>query len=170
MSPDDRPLSEVSPALQLAANMGLVPGASPSPHGATLAVQAQRVDAADVIRMQADLRDRFRDPTVCAGVCAQWKSINDDAPNMSRELLGPAMVSALTYATSYRVEAQMTDLIVQRAASYDDFTPMSEPPRPLGFAVLERPLPSAELRGRIELIHAVSWAPAQIAFPGGIEF
>ena len=127
------------------------------------------IDAADVLRMQADLRDRFRDPLICDAVSAQWSVINDDMPNMPPELIGQAMSSGLTHATAYRVEQQMTDLIIERAAGLADDTPMSSPPRPLGFVVFEKPLTTIELRNRIERIHAITWAPAQIAMPSGIE-
>lgn len=115
------------------------------------------VDAADVLRQQADLRDRFRDPRVLSVIANQWRDIN--GYEIPPAAIGAAMTSALNQAKSYRIEHQMTDVIQARADSLADDTPMSFPPHSVGFAVFEKPFVLHELRGRTELIHAITWMP-----------
>jgi len=123
------------------------------------------VDAADVLRMQLDLRDRFRDPVFRQAIATQWRAINDY--EIPADALGETMGSTMGWARSYRVEQQMTKVITDRSDALDDDAPFTHPPGMMGFVIFEEPLELTEVRGRTELIHALTWGPVLLGSSEG---
>jgi len=117
------------------------------------------IEPIDVLRMQADLRDRLRNPTVRRGVAAQY---NDMHGGVSSEAVAEGLRQSVNAARAYRVEGQMTAALRRRGESLAIRDQIGMPPTPNGFVVFEEPMISWEARGREEKIHVLTWAPVQI--------
>jgi len=114
--------------------------------------------------MQADLRDRLRNPTVRRGVGAQYTDMHADGGQQSPNAVAEALRQSLSVARAYRVEGQMTDALWRRADSLALRDQIGRPPTPNGFVVFEEPLVTWEARGREEKIHALTWSPVNFKF------
>jgi hypothetical protein len=126
---------------------------------------ADFITAADVLRQQADLRDRFRDLTFVSATAYSYEYLNHIA--VEPAILSLSMSSALEHARAYRVEHQMTEKLMSRAMHMSDDHWIQDPPFPSGFVVFEEPIRIKELRGRMELIHAIAWAPVHVNYRSG---
>jgi hypothetical protein len=76
--------------------------------------------------------------------------------------VAPFIAQNLKNSRAYLIAAQMTAPINTLAGTMHDQSTIGEdyvPPRPCGFAVLEEPITYTELRGRNQIVHAVSWGP-----------
>jgi len=117
------------------------------------------IEPADVLRMQADLRDRLRNPTVRRGVAAQYNDMHGEG---SSDKIADWLRQSVSVARAYRVEGQMTAALWRRADSLAIRDQIGFPPTPHGFVVFEEPLITWEARGREERVHVLTWSPIQI--------
>jgi hypothetical protein len=77
--------------------------------------------------------------------------------------IAPVVARNLRNSRPYLVAENMYPTIYARAEAMSGLTAIGVdiiPPRPCGFAVLERPIQYTELRGRRQFIHALCWGPA----------
>lgn len=126
---------------------------------------ADFITAGEVLRLQADLRDRFRDLTFVSATAYSYEYLN--GTGIEPVILSHSMTSALDHARAYRVEHQMTEKLVSRAMHMPDDHYLQDPPFPSGFVLFEEPIRLKELRGRMEFIHAIAWAPIHINYRSG---
>ena len=120
------------------------------------------IEPADVLRMQADLRDRLRNPTVRRGVAAQYNDMHGATLPLQSDSVPEGLRQSLSVARAYRVEGQMTAALWRRADSLAIRDQIGMPPIPHGFVVFEEPLITWEARGREEKVHALTWSPVEI--------
>src|SRR3954464_7017700 len=115
--------------------------------------------------MQADLRDRMRNPTVRRGGGAQYTDMHSaDGGQRSPNAVAEALRQSLSVARAYRVEGQMTAALWRRGDSLALRDQIGRPPTRNGFVVFEEPLVTWEARGREEKIHALTWSPVNFKF------
>lgn len=77
--------------------------------------------------------------------------------------VAPVIARGLRQARAYQIAEPMTPVINARAAAMHDLTKVGEdcsPPRPAGFVVFEAPIEYTELRGRLQILHALCWGQA----------
>jgi len=117
------------------------------------------IEPADVLRMQADLRDRTNQLAVQTIINSQYNDIHADERNGKEVSFARPLHQSLTVARAYRVEGQMTKALWDRAYSLADEQPLGFPPVEHGFVVFEEPIQVWDAVGRIEKIHVLTWNP-----------
>lgn len=103
-----------------------------------------------------------------------WEDMRPDNPladyllSLARKEMGrddaavqacAALTVGLSKSRVYRVQENMTDLVIERAAQLDESLRMGDypPPRPNGFVYFEDPLEFNEIRGRQQVAYYVTW-------------
>lgn len=117
------------------------------------------IEPADVLRMQADLRDRTGQRIVQTIIDSQYNDIHTPRPGDSEVPFALSLHQSLTVARAYRVERQMTEALWNRAHSLADEQHLGFPPVEHGFVVFEEPVRVWDAVGRTEIIHVITWSP-----------
>lgn len=113
--------------------------------------------AGQVIDLQADLIDRFTRPYFRQIL---KYTLNVDSPKRAN-LLIDVMEKHAQNAYAYHVNAEMSDLVLHAAHMLedDDLVDLSLPPTQIGLVRFDKPLPLRDARGKVMLIHWMSWGP-----------
>lgn len=120
----------------------------------------------DVLRMQADLRDRLENPISSTSRVVGGYIAHRYANEHLGDIFPPVIYGHIRLSRAYHVEDKMVDLILDRATHPDHFqgneTLMEiPPPFAMGWCVLGRPLELIEVRGRVQTSVAISWGPME---------
>lgn len=116
----------------------------------------------DVLRQHLDLVERLGDG-VSTSIGRYLNYLAREDKIVTKGDVAPVIARNLHNARATLVTENMNPTIYVRAQYMDDLTAIGvdiAPARPCGFVVLERPLRYTELRGRVQLIHALCWGPA----------
>jgi hypothetical protein len=74
--------------------------------------------------------------------------------------VGQVVAQHLAHSRTYLISAPMTEKINNRATTMPESMIVDEnhaPPQPFGFVVLEEPIVYTDLRGKMQIVHTLSW-------------
>jgi len=119
---------------------------------------------AEVLRLQASLLDELAGP---AGVQLQATAVEQDVVSADeRDHVSQLCMAHVRFGRAYLITAHMTAAVAYRIQDTERLPPLLhcptdvEPPHPSGFVLFETPLTVPEIRGRIQLCHALTWGRA----------
>lgn len=123
--------------------------------------------AEQVLHMQADLVQRFRDVRfktyVAGGIMDQ--TVRGERADRLAAGLTEGLAQQVRLADVYRVTEDMCDLLRYAADGLDDTDRIDRTlrPTPWGLVRFEKALPMKDIRGKTMLIHWATWGPAAVS-------
>jgi len=123
--------------------------------------------AGQVLDMQADLIDRFKQPYFRQIV---KYTLNVDDKKRSDQIVN-VMEKHVQNAYAYHVNADMSDLVMHAAHMLedDDLADLSLPPTQIGIVRFDKALPLRDARGKTMMIHWMTWGPGTYEVNGKYE-
>jgi hypothetical protein len=129
------------------------------------------VRPAEILRWQIDLSARLGDPR--DRVAQAMDFIMTERNDGKRAELAANVAAHIRHGRAYLVTADMLSVLQSRFES-ERWLPGTThcprdiaPPRPSGFIVFEEPIAFRELRGRVQLIHVLTWGPTEARLGNG---
>ena len=130
----------------------------------------------EILRARIDLAGKANSPGIFPHFIRNILAENVDTTNGG--ITDPEVIDALMEAFkahlgsaySYRVTADMTDLVIAAAAGLDDTDRFNRDLAPTGCGMVrfDKPLPLTDVRGRKMLVHWLTWGPISVGNRPGI--
>jgi len=125
----------------------------------------------EILHWQAELADRLASPG--DRIARELDFITAERADDRNAAMASSVANHVRYARAYLVTADMLSVLQSRFESTVRIPETTHcptdvaPPRPFGFIVFEEPIAFREMRGRVQLIHVLTWGPAQARMSNG---
>jgi len=124
------------------------------------------MSATDVIRLRADLHERFRDAKFREYAWSNLTRLRELPDDIGWKII-PQLAGHVAVAENFYVTAGMMPAVYRRAQEFPDDLPQTAvaPPADYGFCVFEEPIRWTNGQGREETLTAMSWGPGTLLDP-----